>query len=161
MFVICIFFFLMFNIYNIALYFSNLYDPERLENENRRITFGDKETSKIRKVFIKDLNYKSNVDLKYFNVYIEKGFWWDPWDIKKSVFKNSTTYPYQVSFKNSDTLVRGIYEIINKQQFDSIDNNILDVCIFLKEPYLKDTITLKIVKFDKYRDSIGYVKIWE
>lgn len=160
---IVLFFILLLNIYRIATFIDEIYVPERL-NE-RKVTFGDKEWSKNRKVFIKDLNYISSIELKHFNVYIEKGFWFNPWDRDKSVFNKNTNYPYQISFSKGDTIIAkpySVFKILNIKKFDSIDNELLDdTCVYLKNAKLQDTLLLKIIKFDGKRDSIGYVKIWE
>ena len=162
-FAIILFIVLILNIYNIALFLDGIYVPERLTD--RKVTSEEKDWSKKRNVFVKDLNYVSTIKLKYFNVYIEKGFWFDPWNINKSVFNKSTNYPYQVSFSSVDTIIAKPYctfKIVNIHQFDSIQNDLLeDSCVYLKNPKLEDTLVLKIIRFDKKRDSIGYVKIWE
>jgi len=151
------------NFYNIAVFIDQIYTPVSLTQ--RKVTYGDKKWSEERKVFIKNLNYDSSIKLKGFNVYLEKGFWFDPWNINKSVFNKNTNYPYQISFTAVDTLIAepyAIFKIVNIQKFDSIDNEFLkDACVYLKKPKLKDTLILKIIKLDQKRDSIGYVKVWE
>ena len=124
-------------------------------------TYGDKIESVNRGVFIKDLNYNSNIDLNYFKIYIEKGYWCGFHNLEETRFENKTKYPFQISLKSCDTIKNVIFNVINSEQYDSINNEILDVCIYLKEPRLKDTLWLKITTFDKKRDSIGYIKVWD
>ncbi len=127
----------------------------------RRVTYGDIRQSVSRKVFVKKLMYESNVDLKYFKVYLEKGYWCGYDKLDDTRFENTSKYPYQVSFNNGDTIKNVVFNISNYNKFDSIDNNILNVCVYLEKPYLKDTIVLKIIKFDGSKDSIGYIKVWD
>jgi hypothetical protein len=160
---IVLFIIVILNIYNIALFIDQIYVPERLTE--RKVTFGDNKLSKDRNVYVKDLNYISSIKLNHFDTYIEKGFWFDPWDINKTVFNKNTNYPYQISFSKVDTTIAKpycVFKIVNIRQFDSLDNKLLDdACVYLKKPKLEDTLVLKIIQFDKKRDSIGYIKIWE
>jgi hypothetical protein len=127
----------------------------------RKGTYGDKTESLRRGVYIKDLKYISNVDLSYFKVYIEKGYWCSYSSLEETRFKENIKYPFQVSLKTSDSIKNVVYKIVNYNKFDSINNNILDICVYLSKPSLKDTIILKIIKFDKSQDSIGYIKVWD
>lgn len=126
----------------------------------RRESDGDKAESVKRKAFISDLNYKSNLDLTYFSAFIEKGYRCDYHSIDDTRFINDTKYPYQVSLKKFDSIVNGVFTVVNPERFDSINNEILNTCIYLNKPYIKDTIVIKISKFDRSNDSIGYIKIW-
>ena len=128
----------------------------------RRCTFGDKNLALKRKVFVKELVYKSNFNLAYFNIYIEYGHKFGIFSSNDiNIIDHSDYYPYQVSLNNMDTINNVIYEVVNYDQFDYVNNNVLDVSLYLHEPLLKDTLLLKIIKFDKSRDSVGYIKIWD
>lgn len=127
----------------------------------RKGTYGDKKESIERGVFIKDLNYISNLDLKYFKVYFERGFKCGKHSLYETNINFKTNYPYQISMNTTDTINNVYFEIVNYYNFDSINNEMLDICLFTEAPVLKDTIYLKAIRFDKKRDSIGYIKIWD
>lgn len=127
----------------------------------RRITYGDKNLSIKRNVFVKNLAFKSSISLNDFKVFIEKGHKYDFNGVDKIRLINNSKYPYQVSMSRADTLNKFIYSIVNYNKFDSIDNKFLNYCVYLDKPYLKDTIVLKIIKLYGSNDSIGYIKVWD
>jgi len=129
-------------------------------------TRGDKQEAITRKVFIKDLNYKSTIELKDFTIYIERGFRFGYHGYDETRFVEDGNYRYQVSLNHLSSPKESkehyiVFEINNPAQFDSINPDSNAISVFLKEPHLKDTITLKIINYYAPRDSIGYVKIWE
>lgn len=126
--------------------------------KHRRDTYGNKRESIKRKVFIKNLNYKSTHSLVGFNVYLERGYWFGFHDMNETRYK-STMYPYQVSFNGigKDKFL----SISNLNEFDSISNESFErPNIYLDKKILEDTVILKIMDY-KTRDSIGFIKIWD
>ena len=155
--------FILFTIVLIFLYFVINILFGWFANEqwkHRRCTFGDRNLAIKRKVFVKDLVFKSNFDLAYLNVYIEKGHKFSFFSLNDINIINDY-YPYQVSLDKMDTINNVVYEVVNYEKFDYVNNNVLDVLLYLQKPYFTDTIVLKIIKFNKFRDSVGYVKIWD
>lgn len=137
------------------VFFGGWYGYEKWKP--RRSTFGNKNEAIERKVFVKDLNYKSSVQVDSFSVFIEKGF-------RYGFTSSSVTrlvedgWPYQVSFIEKKGKNDINYYIINGKDFGSIDN----LNLYLKKPYLKDTLFIGINKchLNKW-DSIGYIKVWD
>lgn len=123
----------------------------------RRSTIGDKKESVNRKVFIRDLQYFSNIKLENFQIYIEKGFKYGYFSEDDTRLIKESKFPFQVSFTESVGLNNINYYVVNKKKYDSIDGT----TIFLKKEYLKDTIIVGIDKFTNKWDSIGYIKVWD
>lgn len=124
----------------------------------RRVTFGNKIESIERKVFIKDLEYYSSIDLDSFPIYIEKGYKYGYHSSRDTRLLTDSKYPYQISYKFLDSTKIISYEIMNKNRYDSIDN----VTVFLKKPYFSDTLKMGIYKYSSKKwDSIGYLKVWD
>lgn len=124
----------------------------------RRITFGNREESIKRKVFIRDLEFNSNVDLDCFRIYIEKGFKYGYHGSTYTTLIEKSNYPYQISYKFLDSIKLISYEVSNKSKYDSVDNT----TIFLKKPELIDTLNLKVFKYSSKKwDSIGFIRVWE
>ena len=122
----------------------------------RRSTFGNRAESVGRKVFVKDLQYSSNVQLDSFDIFIEKGYKWGHYKYEDTNLVKGSKFPFQVSYTQSTGLNYLNYYVINKSKFDSIDN----MAIYLQNEDLKDTLIIGIQKFNKKWDSIGYIKVW-
>lgn len=124
----------------------------------RRDTYGDVQESKDRNVFVKKLNFYSNVEIDNFKCYIEKGYWFGKNSMNDTDFK-FTKFPYQISFNGIGN--NRYLQISNTNVFDSITNEDFQrPNIYLVNRELKDTLILKIMGY-KNRDSIGYIKIWD
>ncbi|WP_281228731.1 hypothetical protein [Flavobacterium aquiphilum] len=124
----------------------------------RRVTFGNKIESVKRKVFIKDLEFYSSIDIDSFHIFIERGYKYGYHSAKDTRLLTNNRYPYQLSYKFLDSVNMISYEILNKSRYDSTDN----VTVFLKKPYLKDTLKIGIYKYSSKKwDSIGYLKVWD
>ncbi|WP_442845381.1 hypothetical protein [Leeuwenhoekiella sp. H156] len=128
----------------------------------RRATRGDFAESKGRDVFVKNLEFEftpKNDSLK-FNAFIEKGFIYGKHCAKETdLIKNKTDFPYQVSFSQNDTLNKVTFDLLTITEMDSLDK----FTVYLQKPKLKDTIYLKITRWEKKigTDSIGFIKIWD
>lgn len=124
----------------------------------RRSTFGNKTESIERKVFIKELEFHSSIDLDSFHIYIEKGYKFGHHSSRDTRLVTDSKYPFQVSYEFRDKTKLISYEISNKNTYDSIDN----ITIFLRKPYMKDTLKMGIYKYSSKKwDSIGYLKVWD
>lgn len=114
--------------------------------------------SKQRKVFMKELNYKivDSANLKgfYFKPYIEKGFRYGYHSMEDTRIDSFSQYPYNLSYERNikDSIVLNIFPE-DKKKIDSSDV----VWGYLKQPYLKDTIRIKIEGAGKQK---GIIKIW-
>ncbi len=128
----------------------------------RRETRGDLTESKDRNVFIKNLEFEltpKNDSLK-FNAFIEKGFTFGKHSSKQTdLIKSKTDFPYQVSFSQKDTLNKVSFDLLPITKMDSLDYFV----VYLRRPELKDTIYLKITKWENKTgtDSIGFIKIYD
>lgn len=142
------------------IYFNGWFGYEKWKYD--RITFGDREESIRRQVFVKDLKYYSSIKLKKFQIYIEKKYKYGYIDRLSTRFENNNKYRFQVSFDGLDSNNERFYNVYNFKDFDSLKNELFQrPIIYLKEPVLRDTLILQILKFKNTKDSIGYIKIWE
>lgn len=116
------------------------------------------EKSKQRKVLIKQLNYKiiDSANLKgfYFKPYIEKGFRYGYHSMEDTRIDNFSHYPYNLSYERNkiDSISLDIFPD-DKKKLDSSGI----VWGYLKQPYLKDTIRIRI---DGAGNQKGIIKIW-
>lgn len=123
-----------------------------------RVDTGDIEKSKQRKVFVKDLNYKiidsSNLKGFHFRPYIEKGFRYGYHSMEETRIDTYTKYPYNLIYDRNkeDSIVLNIFPE-DKEKMDSSDV----VWGYLKQPYLKDTVRIKIEGMGKQK---GIIKVW-
>ena len=114
--------------------------------------------SKQRKVFVKELEYKiiDSANLKgfYFKPYIEKGFRYGFHSMEETRIDNHSTYSYNLSYERNkkDSIVLNIFPE-DKKKLDSSDV----VWGYLRQPYLQDTIRIKI---DGVGNQKGIIKIW-
>jgi uncharacterized SAM-binding protein YcdF (DUF218 family) len=123
----------------------------------RRSTFGNKAEAIERGVFVRELNYHSNINLKNFHVYIEKVFKYGYLTSSNTRLINEDKYPYQLTFNIEDTINNFNYDYVNHEDFDSIDLN-----LYLDKPYLEKLLILKVEKYNNNQwDSIGYIKVWD
>jgi hypothetical protein len=125
----------------------------------RKSTFGDKIESIQRKVFIKDLEYSSSIDLDSFNIYIEKGFRYGYNSSKDTRLSKKDIFPYQICYniKMDTSNIYGFDDDFKINKFDSIPS-----IYFLREPKLEKPFIIKINKLqNKKWDSIGYIKVWD
>ncbi len=124
----------------------------------RRDTYGDVNESKGRNVFVRNLNYSSNLKIDSFKCYLEKGFWFGKNSMNDTEFM-FTKYPYQLSFNGIGN--NRYIQISNTEGLDSITNEDFQrPNIYLQNDRLKDTVVFKIMSF-KTRDSIGFIKVWD
>ena len=125
----------------------------------RRSTFGNKDESIARKVFVKNLNYMSNTKLDSFDIYIEKGFKYGYHSSEDTRMLENDEMPFQVTFTDRVGLNNISYYIINKKAYDSITAT----TIYSKKPFLEDTLLIGIDRFNSMKqewDSIGYIKVY-
>lgn len=125
----------------------------------RRSTFGNKEQYVNRKVFIKSLEYSSNIVLNSFEVYIEKGFRYGYNGNHETVVLENDKYPFQVCY-NISIDKSNVYKYDNSSFKTKIDS--LSSVYFLEKPYLDTPFVVKISKLvNNQWDSIGYIKVWD
>lgn len=114
--------------------------------------------AKQRKVFVKELNYKivdsSNLKGFHFKPYIEKGFRYGYHSMEETRIDTYTKYPYNLSYERNkkDSIVLNIFPE-DKKKLDSSDV----FWVYLKQPYLKDTIRIEI---EGAGNQKGIIKIW-
>ncbi|RLJ31866.1 hypothetical protein CLU97_1307 [Chryseobacterium sp. 7] len=114
--------------------------------------------AKQRKVFVKELEYKiiDSANLKgfHFKPYIEKGFRYGYHSMEETRIDNYSKYPYNLSYERNkkDSISLDIF-LEDKKKLDSADV----VWGYLKQPYLKDTIRIKI---EGAGNQKGIIKIW-
>lgn len=114
--------------------------------------------SKQRKVFVKELNYQivDSANLKgfYFKPYVEKGFKYGYHSMEDTRIDNFSHYPYNLNYERNkkDSISLEIFSE-DKKKLDSSDV----VWGYLKQPYLQDTIRIKI---DGAGNQKGIIKIW-
>lgn len=125
--------------------------------KHRRSSFGNKTESIQRKVFVKELQYSSNVKLDSFNIYVEKGFKYGYHNENDTRLIEKGNFPYQISFTETVGLNIINYYVLNKEKYDSISGT----TIYLKNKYLSDTLLIGINKYTTKWDSIGYIKVWD
>ena len=123
----------------------------------RRLTYGNRKESVERKVFVKSLSHSSSIDTIPFEIYIEKGYKYGYNNSKSTRFVTDSKFPFQISFTDEIGKNNISYYLINKEEYDSID----EMNIYLKEPLLKDTLLVGIQKYTNKWDSIGYIKVWD
>nr|WP_315029310.1 hypothetical protein [uncultured Chryseobacterium sp.] len=149
---ICIFF------YYALGYFSSFVGWYGYQKWKYRRRTDSIETSKERKIFVKELQYKivDSTNLKgfYFKPYIEKGFRYGYHSMEETKIDRFTQYPYNLSYERNkrDLITLDIYEE-DKEKLDSSDI----VWGYLKTPYLRDTIRIKIEGPGRQK---GTIKIW-
>jgi hypothetical protein len=134
----------------------------------RRNSDGNRNESTYRKVFIKDLDTKSNMNLDSFNIFIEKGYKYGYFSANETNFlTEETKYPYQISHTDRTHNNEIVYFFIEQREIDSIGYH-LDT--YLTESILKDTLEMQINKFRMTKenginkavwDSIGFIKVYE
>ena len=127
-----------------------------------RVHSNNIEEAKIRNIFVKSLHYRVDsfqLKLDSIDPYIEMGFKFGRHTMNETNIIVGSKYPYQLSFNTKPkTWINNISIRRNElKKFDSSDG----FCCwgYLKEPHLKDTITLDI-----YSDSLkinGIIKVWE
>ena len=127
-----------------------------------RVHSNNIEEAKNRNVFVKSLHYRIDsfqLKLDSIDPYIEMGFKFCRHTMDETNIIVGSKYPYQLSFNTKPKTWINIISIRRNElkKFDSSDG----FCCwgYLKEPHLKDTITLDI-----YSDSLkinGIVKVWE
>ncbi|KFF25294.1 hypothetical protein [Chryseobacterium vrystaatense] len=125
--------------------------------KNRSKTESIKE-SKRRKVFVRELNYKiiDSGDSKgfYFKPYLERGYKVSNKSINDTRIIKDTRYPYNISFdRNLKNGIAIYYKKEDEKKLDSFDG----YWGYLKQPYIKDTLHLKIDGENNYH---GIIKIW-
>jgi len=114
--------------------------------------------SKNRKIFVKHLNYQivdsSNLKGFHFRPYIEKGFRYGYHSMDETRIDTYTKYPYNLSYERNkkDSIVLNIFPE-DRVKLDSSDVN----WGYLKQPYLQDTIRIKI---EGVTNQKGIIKIW-
>lgn len=114
--------------------------------------------SKQRKVFVRGLNYEivDSANLKgfYFKPYIEKGFRYGYHSMEETRIDNFSNFPYNLSYERNikNSIVLNIFPE-DKKKLDSSDVN----WGYLKNPYLQDTIRIKI---EGATNQKGVIKIW-
>ncbi|RNA61960.1 hypothetical protein D1631_08440 [Chryseobacterium nematophagum] len=114
--------------------------------------------AKQRKVFVKELEYKivdsANLNGFYFKAYIEKGFRYGYHSMEDTRIDNFSHYPYNLSYERNknDSILLDIFSD-DKKKLDSCDV----VWGYLKQPYLQDTIRIKI---NGAGNQKGIIKIW-
>ncbi|CAA7393713.1 hypothetical protein [Chryseobacterium fistulae] len=114
--------------------------------------------AKQRKVFVKELEYKivdsANLNGFYFKPYIEKGFKYGYHSMEDTRIDNFSNYPYNLSYERNknDSISLDIFSD-DKKKLDSCDV----VWGYLKQPYLQDTIRIKI---NGAGNQKGIIKIW-
>ncbi|MFD1064122.1 hypothetical protein ACFQ1Q_12765 [Winogradskyella litorisediminis] len=128
----------------------------------RRATRGNLDESLERNVFIKNLEFElfSNSESLKFNAFIEKGFTYGKHSSETTeIIKSRTNYPYQVSFSQMDISKKVKFDLLPNTKLDSIDYFV----VYLRKPELKDTLFLKITKWENEigKDSIGLIKIYD
>jgi len=115
------------------------------------------EKSKQRKVFVKELNYEiiySGNKKFYFKPYLERGFKVSNKSIEDTRIITDTKYPYNISFdRNLEQSIAIYYKKEDEKKLDSFDG----YWGYLKQPYFKDTLHLKI---DGLKNHSGIIKIW-
>jgi len=125
----------------------------------RRATFGNRKESIERGVFVKDLEYISNIKLDSFSVYIEKGFRYGYKGDYQTRILEDDKYPYQICC-NVFIDKKNIYGIDSDRHKVKIDT--MSSTYFLEKPELESPFTVKISKLvNKQWDSIGYIKVWD
>ena len=155
-------------IYFIVLPFSNWfigyhgYEKEKM----RRNSWGNIAESKYRNAFVEKLDFKSNLKIDSFQIFIEKGFKWGNFSSNKTSFNfEESKFPYQISHTDRTDNNDVVYSFIENQKFDSIDEH---HTVFLKKPILNDTLIMRITKLrlieingtnKLIQDSIGYIKV--
>lgn len=118
----------------------------------------DIQSSKQRRVFVKELEYKiiDSANLKgfHFKPYIEKGFRYGHHSMEETRVERYSRYPYNLSYERnkSDSIVLNIFPE-DKEKLDSSDV----IWGYLKQPYLRDTIRIEIEGGGKQK---GTIKIW-
>jgi len=123
-----------------------------------RVHTSNIEKSKQRKVFIKELEYKivDSANLKGFSFkpYIEKGFRYGYHSMEDTRVDNFSHYPFNLNYERNkkDSISLDIFPD-DKKKLDSSDA----VWGYLKQPYLKDTVRIKI---DGAGNQRGIIKIW-
>lgn len=124
--------------------------------ENRSKTTSIEE-SKQRKTFVKQLNFQiiySGDKKFYFKPYLERGFKVSTKSMKDTRIITDTKYPYNISFdRNLEQSIAIYYKKEDEKKLDSFDG----YWGYLKHPYLKDTLYLKI---DGENNHSGIIKIW-
>lgn len=139
-------------------YFSSFVGWYGYQKWKYRIGTGKIADSKQRKVFVKELNYtivdSANLKGFYFKPYIEKGFRYGYHSMDETRIDHFTDYSYNLTYDRNkeDAITLDIYEE-DKKKLDSSDV----VWGYLKNPYLKDTIRIKIEGSGKQK---GTIKIW-
>lgn len=114
--------------------------------------------SKQRNIFVKDLNYKivDSANLKgfYFKPYIEKGFKYGYHSMEDTRVDSLSDYPYNLSYERNEkkSIVLNIFPE-DKKKMDSSNAT----WGYLKQPYLKDTIRIRI---EGSSNQKGIIKIW-
>jgi hypothetical protein len=78
----------------------------------RQSTWGNKKESIERKVFIKDLEYTSNLKLDSFNIFIEKGFKFGYHSASDTRIKVDGNFPYQISHTERTNSNNTVYYFI-------------------------------------------------
>jgi hypothetical protein len=124
----------------------------------RRSTFGNIKESVDRKVFIRKMNYTSSLELKNFNVYIERGFRYGYFSSEQTRLLKNDKFPFQLCYNQIEI------DTINNYSFESNINTPYDSIsvLFLKNPKLEKEYVIKISKLvSKKWDSIGYIKVWD
>ena len=132
----------------------------------RRCTYGNRDESIERKVFIKDLGVISNIKLDSFNIYIERGFKYGYHSSEKTRFEINGSFPFQISFTDRTNSNNTVYYIT---QYKKSENDSIAETLYLKKPFIKDTLiigieTCKVISEEPYEiewDSIGYIKVFE
>ncbi|CAM1371557.1 conserved hypothetical protein [Tenacibaculum xiamenense] len=139
----------------------------------RRNSWGNKNESEYRKVFMKDLKTISNVKLDSFNIFIEKGYKYGFFSSNQTnLLTEKVKYPYQISHTDRTNNSKTSYSFINPRgrNYDGIDSVGYHKEIYLKEPKIKDTLKMSVRKFRMIKengkdkaiwDSIGYIKVFE
>ena len=119
------------------------------------------EESKKRGVFIEELKFEVEPDSLNIigqDFFIEKGYKWGKHSSKKTITLESAKYPYQISFNIKNSIYH--LNLINNTSCDSCD---LNAC-FLKEPYLKDTLIIKVFRQKGTKiinfENVGRIKVW-
>ncbi|EZH71292.1 hypothetical protein ATO12_11050 [Aquimarina atlantica] len=143
--------------------FSGWYGYEKWKY--RRYTYGDIISSKKRGVFVKDLEYSIELDsINYsfdLNVFVEKGFSYGKHSSQETIVLNETDHPYQISLPIRDTTQQISFNVHMNDTINTYKDNGV---ILLKKPFIKDTLTVDLSKFDNSSrkwNSIGKIKIWD
>lgn len=122
-----------------------------------RISTSIVQESKKRGVFVKNLNYKiiDSTNLKdfYFSPYIEKGFKVGKNNENETHILTNSNFPYNLCYERGLKDSVAIY--ILEDDINKIDST-NEVWGYLKQPFLKDTIRLRI----NSKNHKGIIKIW-